>query len=278
VPIRPHLPGRSPGRPTAAAGLQAATIGHDIRNLLTAADLAVAMAMTGLEPGHSARPDLEGAIVILDRAARLAGRLLVAGRDADTGHDEDRTLGCDVAVVVRSIEPILRRLVRGDAELAVDTPGHVGRVPLDAAAIESLVVNLIVNARDAQPLGGRIELEVTGGQQAGTGRPTVRLTVADRGTGIDPAVRERMFAPRVTTKVGGSGLGLAIVADAVDAAGGTIVALDRRNGGTRFVVDLPRLAESGPAAARCPSATPPPVRTVGTFLPRVPGCRFEGES
>jgi signal transduction histidine kinase len=275
MPIRPRLPGRSPGRPNADPGLRAATIGHDIRNLLTAADLAVAMATATLDGDHPARSDLDQALIVIDRAARLAVRLcqpsiLPAGEALRPDGP-----GCDVSAVVRSVEPILHRLVRGDGELVVDVPDRVGRVRLDAAALESLVVNLVVNARDAQPMGGRIDLVVSALDEPVTGRPLVRLAVADRGAGIDPLIRDRMFLPRQTTKPDGSGLGLAIVAEVVGSVDGTVVAQDRRSGGTRFVVDLPRIVVARSAGHPTgDAASTPPAPTV---IRSVPTPCFEGE-
>jgi two-component system cell cycle sensor histidine kinase/response regulator CckA len=246
----PSMPASVAGQPGPVDhALVAATIGHDIRNLLTAIDLAVEMAIESVGDDHPARADLVEAIRALDMATVLTVRLLELGgtqgveRPGAVQPDPGASSGCDVADVVRAIDPILRRLVDGEWTLELDVPQAVGRVALEAASVESLVVNLVVNARDAQPDGGRIDIAVHERRPGPTAPAFVELSVADRGTGIAAELRHRIFEPRVTTKIGGSGLGLAIVADVVRAAGGTVQVSDRAGGGTCFLVLLPRLAE-----------------------------------
>ena len=255
---RPPSPAASDAPPGAVRvpvpigeALLAATIGHDIRNLLTAIGMAVEMAIDAVGDDHPARADLVEAIRTLKMAAPLTARLVAMGHghgDATRvgpAHGPDRHAGSDIVEVVRAIEPILRRLLVGDWVLHLDIPSAVARVALDAVSIESLVVNLVVNARDAQPLGGRIDLALHVRRAARIRPATVELSVADRGTGIAPEVRDRLFEPRVTTKAHGSGLGLAIVADVVHGAGGTVAVSDQPDGGTRFVVTLPELDGRG---------------------------------
>jgi signal transduction histidine kinase len=299
----PGGPARSDPDPIAAdaESLWAAAIGHDLRNLLTAISLAVAMAADAIAEDHPARADLDEAQRATTRAAAMTDRLLEGVRPVPVGATSDdrvvpdgsRAIACDVALVIHSIEPILRRLVEPGIDLRIDVAADLGRVGLDEAAIECLVVNLVVNARDAQPRGGRIDVEATARPMPGSGSPAVQLTVADRGRGIAAEVRDRMFDPRVTTKPGGSGLGLAIVADVVRSVGGTVDAVDRRDGGTRFLVVLPsdgprplqaparpRVHQAAPtgqrtSARRAAGASLSPLRRAGNA--RLSPCSIEGE-
>jgi signal transduction histidine kinase len=207
--------------------------------------MAAEMALDAIADDHPARSDVIEIRRSTARAVGLTDRLLEAGRadrhqpDAGQAGGGWTAGGTDVGVVVRAIEPVLRRLVEGDAVLVIDAPTGIGHVPLDPAAIESIVVNLVVNARDAQPFGGVIFVDVGDRPVPGTARPGVQLSVADTGTGIAADIRARIFEPFVTTKLHGSGLGLAIVADVARSIGGHVDAIDRADGGTVFRVVLP---------------------------------------
>jgi two-component system cell cycle sensor histidine kinase/response regulator CckA len=248
---------------------RAASIGHDLKNILTAINMAAEMALDALADDHAARPDVFEIQRSTSRASALTDRLL-AFAHSKVPSPMDRlseavrsTAGTDVGAVIRAIEPVLRRLVEGNAVLTVEAPTGLGHVPLDPVAIESIVVNLVVNARDAQPFEGRIVVNVEKCVIPGTFRPGVQISVADGGTGIPPEIRDTIFEPFVTTKLHGSGLGLAIVADVARSIGGNVDAFDQAQGGTVFRVVLPRLEKPSDGGH------PAPLRLV------VP-CRIEG--
>ena len=121
---------------------------------------------------------------------------------------------------------------------------------IDRSQLERLLLNLCVNARDAMPGGGRIEVgvgEARVGAEASGGGVYVMLTVTDEGVGMDEAVQSRLFEPYFTTKPAGkgTGLGLSIVYKIVERCGGFIQVESAPGRGTRFRVYLPRIAAEG---------------------------------
>jgi len=118
----------------------------------------------------------------------------------------------------------------------------LGRVAFHAATLHRAVMNLVQNALDAMPQGGRLTLA---GQSTAT---QVQVQVQDTGSGIPAALLERIFEPLYTTKPGGTGLGLYIVQEIVAAHGGQITVQSAEGHGTTFTITLPRTAgEAGPA-------------------------------
>src|SRR4029453_8359651 len=120
------------------------------------------------------------------------------------------------------LEPMLGRLLGNDVVLDLLLDPAVATVMVDPAQIEHVIVNLIMNARDAMPRGGRVSITTS---NTDLGGPHVALSVKDTGTGIDQATKERIFEPFFTTKHGssGTGLGLATVFGIVEQSGGRIV-------------------------------------------------------
>jgi signal transduction histidine kinase len=228
-------------------------IAHDFNNLLTAI-----VGNLELAAGRSRdRPEvarlLAGAMRSADRGAALTQRMLAFGRRQ-----------------YLSIQPVaLRALLDGMAELIARTIGPAIEVRIDAPAdlwparadpnqVELVVLNLVVNARDAMPEGGRIVIAAAAETVPDT-HPAglepgdyVRLSVSDTGEGMDPATMARAFEPFFTTKpVGrGSGLGLSMVQGVVAQSGGTVVLRSAPGAGTAVTVWLPRAPEPArPAAA-----------------------------
>ena len=150
--------------------------------------------------------------------------------------------------VVRSFAPLLEeQRLRVDLALADDAP----RARCDAPRVEQVLVNLLGNALKFAPAGSALEIRSRAIEQGG--RRMVEISVCDRGPGVDPRDRERIFEPYVQTdesrKAGGLGLGLAICRRIVEAHGGSIAVEPRRGGGSRFFFTLPapelRLARAG---------------------------------
>ncbi len=165
----------------------------------------------------------------------------------------------DPGLVVRDMERMLRGVVGERIELAVDVAVGSFRVRVDPSQLEQVVLNLVLNARDAMPDGGRlgIELDHQHVDAAGATRldvgaagPYVRLIVRDTGGGIDPGHRPHIFEPFFTTKgrASGTGLGLATVYGIVRQSGGGITVDSELGEGTAFIVALPS-AEGQPLAA-----------------------------
>jgi two-component system, cell cycle sensor histidine kinase and response regulator CckA len=186
-----------------------------------------------------------------DRAALLTRQLLAFSRQQVA-----RTEILSVNDVVADMEKLLRRVVREDIAFRLTlAPKHAG-VAADRAQLEQVIMNLVVNARDAMPEGGTITI-TTESVSNELGDFAV-VAVGDTGSGISDEIRERIFEPFFTTKEAGSGtgLGLAIVDGIVTQAGGHIAVASEIGCGTTFRVYLPRVpltATAGPSLMAPPS-------------------------
>ena len=213
-------------------GTMASGVAHDLNNVLTPLVAAVPMLReAGVGPrGLALLQVIESSA---ERATGVLRQLLEFGR----GRSGDR-LRVDTGAILREVAALVGetfpRQVRVECRVGAGLPAVLG----DATQLHQLLLNLCVNARDAMPHGGALELTADALDTPGRG---VRLGVADRGTGIDPAIRGKVFDPFFTTKaVGrGTGLGLATVQSIAHSHGGTVAVHARAGGGTRFDIDLP---------------------------------------
>lgn len=230
-------------------GNLASGVAHDFNNLLTV----IGSTSNALREDHAAGRSLE--IEQLDdldaatgRAVLMTRQLLSFGRVQSS---EATTV--DLSELVQRLGGMLPRLLGAKIVLALDvTPGMVVRA--SPAALEQVLLNLAVNAREAMPTGGRLAIAVTGDDAH------VRLVVEDTGVGMSAELRERAFAPFFTTKATGTGLGLATVRSAVDRFGGTITVASELGRGTTFEIRLARVVGANapvvapkPEAARAPA-------------------------
>ena len=229
-----------------AVGRLAGGIAHDFNNLLTVI-LGNAESLDG-----DAAPAADEIRRAGASAARLAEQLLTFSRGKPSTDEVS-----DLRALTLEFESLLRRVIREDIELNVEV-GDTG-CPVRAGnhELEQILMNLVVNARDAISGRGRIDVLLDcGGDPA-----TVRLRVRDNGRGIDDAVRSRIFEPYVTTKHNdGSGLGLATVHSIVEQAGGRISVESVTGAGTTFVVEMPMEdRRQGPRRGPVPQAESPPI-------------------
>ncbi len=235
-----------------AVGLLAGGIAHDFNNLLT-----VILSLTGLllddaAESSAAREDLLEIRAAGDRAADLTRQLLAFSRKQVM---QPRII--ELNRVLSDLEGMLRRLIGEDVAFALDLAKGLELVRADPALVTQVVMNLVVNARDAMPRGGKLRVR-TLQQRAPAGGELVEGTyvcvaVEDTGTGIPPEVKERLFEPFFTTKpVGkGTGLGLSTSYGIALQSGGTLTVDTEMGRGSTFTLWLPATS-----AQRTPTPQP----------------------
>jgi two-component system, cell cycle sensor histidine kinase and response regulator CckA len=232
-----------------AIGRLAGGIAHDFNNLLTAIRGYTDLLDDSVRDDSRAHADVIEIRRAVERASRLTRQLLAFSR-----RQVVRPQPTDVGVVLTELQQMLRRLLT--EEIALHTSCVPGAwVFADPGQLEQIIVNLVVNARDARPRSG-ISIDVCTRALHGAGAAAagvdpgdyVVLTIADDGTGIDADVLPHIFEPFFTTKeVGrGTGLGLSTVYGIVQDAGGLIGVESALDAGTKMIVYLPRIAEPGP--------------------------------
>lgn len=234
-----------------AVGRLAGEVAHDFNNLLTIVSgyAELILAGDGLEPPQ--RSSLEEIRKAAQRGGALTHRLLAFSRRQPLAV---RTVHLNEVLV--NMEPMLRPLIREDIELVTLAAATQDSVKTDPGQLEQVIMNLVVNARDAMPRGGKLTIE-TAEEQVDENRaalavglkpgPYVVLTISDTGVGMPEEVKAHAFEPFYTTKAPGqgTGLGLATAYGIVRQSGG-VIALDSQVGrGTTIAIHLPRTAPDG---------------------------------
>jgi len=231
-----------------AIGRLAGGVAHDFNNLLTIINGVGDDLLEALPPDSPLREDVATIVDAGQRAASLTAQLLAFGRRAIV-----KPTVIDLNETVRRLSRLFGRVLGEDIALEVVLAAESVRVDADQAQIDQVVMNLVLNARDAMPDGGTIRIETESVRGSG-GEPLARLRVADTGEGMPESVRERVFEPFFTTKAGrGAGLGLATVYAIVEEARGSVRVESTPGLGTTFSVELPasvRAAE--PTTGRAP--------------------------
>ena len=238
-----------------AVGRLAGGVSGDFNNMLTVISGYAELLRAEIPPSNPSRKFLDEIIYAGERATALTRQLLTFSRGSAA---QPRVV--DLNSLLTGMEPMLRRMLGENIELALLTSAGLGRVKADASQLEQVVVNLAANARDAMPSGGKlvietgnVELEEQASKHIGV-RPGayVMLAVSDTGVGMDPETRSRLFEPFFTTKAPGqgSGLGLSTVYGAVKQAEGQITVYSQPNCGTIFEVYLPQVTEEVPEPVR----------------------------
>jgi PAS domain S-box-containing protein len=238
-----------------AVGQLAGGIAHDFNNLLTAILSYCELLLEEARQGDPMRADIEQIRQAGQRAAGLTRQLLAFSRRQVL---QPKVLSLDT--VVESTEAMLRRLIGADIVLEIRGEPGLWYALADPGQIEQVLVNLVVNARDAMPQGGRIlistanrELRADSPDRANGVRPGpyVALVVSDTGVGIDPANHARIFEPFFTTKEPGkgTGLGLSTVYGIVQQSGGHVSVESATGRGATFTILLPRHQGGEPPAA-----------------------------
>ena len=232
-----------------SVGRLAGGIAHSFNNLLAAISFQCELLCDRLDESDERRLYVDKIQKAEERAAALARQLLAFGRKQVL---QPRVLHLNE--VIREMETMLRRLIGANIHLETRLGAEDDAVQVDLGQLEQVILNLVVNARDAMPAGGTLVLateavEVEERGEAGGELPSGRylqLTVADTGEGMPPEVLERLFEPFFTTKERGhgTGLGLATVHGIVHQSGGHIRVESDEGRGSLFTILLPRAAGS----------------------------------
>jgi signal transduction histidine kinase len=232
-----------------AVGRLASGVAHDFNNMLTAIQGYGEMLRGNFKPGDPLRDDVEEILGAAQRAAVLTKQLLAFSRQSVL---QPRLVTMNE--VARGIHNMLARIVGSGVEFRTSFDPNLGLVKADPSQMEQVILNLCVNARDAMPNGGLLELstanvdlDAEGAHEIGLEKPGayVMMSVADSGTGMDAETKVRIFEPFFSTKPAekGTGLGLATVYGIVKQSGGDIWVYSEVGRGTTFKVFLPRIDE-----------------------------------
>jgi PAS domain S-box-containing protein len=253
-----------------AVGRLAGGVAHDFNNVLSVILSYAEMMETDLKPGDPMRGDVQEIRKAGARAADLTRQLLMFSRQNVV---EPKVL--DLNDVLTSMDKMLQRILGEDVDMVASKASLLGRVKVDPSSIEQVIMNLVVNARDAMPTGGKLTLETANvtlddafarehvGVKAG---PHVMLAVSDTGTGMDAATQARIFEPFFTTKPKekGTGLGLSTVFGIVQQSGGSLWVYSELGKGSTFKLYLPRVDDA--VADRVTPTSPVTLRGHETIL------------
>jgi signal transduction histidine kinase len=253
-----------------AIGQLAGGVAHDFNNLLTVIGGYSSMILGKLPPESPHRSSVEEIKKASDRASSLTRQLLAFSRKQIL---QPKIL--DLNIIVSDLEKMVRRLIGEDIDLLALTDPELGRVEADPGQIEQVLLNLIVNARDAMPAGGKLTIE-TGNtvlssdyalRHAAIAGPYVMLAVSDTGCGMAADLQTHVFEPFFTTKGAGkgTGLGLATVYGIVKQSGGNIWLYSEVGKGTTFKIYLPRI-DAVPVVQQISSGLPSLPKGTETLL------------
>jgi PAS domain S-box-containing protein len=255
-----------------AVGTLAGGIAHDFNNLLTVICGYTELHLEQLEEGNPLRRDLEVVKMASDRATALTRQLLAFSRRQVL---QPQVLNLNS--VISEMEKMLRRLIREDIEFLTRLDPDVAHVLADPGQVEQVLMNLVVNARDAMPQGGRLLIETANAvlddsyprsHMGASKGPHVMLAVSDTGCGMDDGTKERAFEPFFTTKPQGegTGLGLSTVYGIVKQSGGNIYAYSEPGSGTSIKVYLPQVLDSVVSTHERDAQASPPSGTETVLL------------
>jgi two-component system, cell cycle sensor histidine kinase and response regulator CckA len=229
-----------------AIGRLVGGVAHDFNNLLTGMVLCSELILAGLDKDNRLRRFAEEIRSAGEQGAGLIQQLMAVARQRAV----EPCLLC-MNDVVSEVRNLLTRLIGENVELIAELADDLGLVRMDPAEVQQIILNLVLNARDAMPDGGRVTLITRncdepgpgpGGEQKQFRNSWIEFAVSDTGCGMDAETRAHLFEPFFTTKKPGkgNGLGLATVYRIVTHQGGTIKVESESGRGTRVAVHLPR--------------------------------------
>ena len=255
-----------------AVGRLAGGVAHDFNNLLTVIRTAAEFLVADLAPDDARRADAAEIRDAAARAAALTRQLLAFSRRQVL---QERAV--DANAVVTELEPMMRRLVEENVAVVTRLAPRLDRIKVDPSQLEQVLLNLVVNARDAMPQGGTLLIETANvllddqypkSHLTARPGPYVVLTVTDTGCGMDAATQSRLFEPFFTTKpVGqGTGLGLATVYGIVKQSGGNIWVYSEVGRGTTFKIYFPQYAGADETPAAAAAGSRPQADSAGATI------------
>jgi len=231
-------------------GRLAGGIAHDFNNLLTVINGYTDWMLCNMEPDNPIRAQLTEVRGAGERCAELTQQLLAFSRKQII-----RTGPLDLNTLIRDSQGVLNRILGDDVCISTRLAPDLGAIEADRGQMHQVLINLVLNARDAMPGGGTLTIETRNVSD----RPEVLLEIRDTGQGIDESTRRHLFEPFFTTKKGSrnSGLGLAIVFGIVSHGGGRIEVESQPDEGAAFRIYMPRI--QGWVEAESPS---PPAQSL----------------
>jgi two-component system cell cycle sensor histidine kinase/response regulator CckA len=243
-----------------AVGRLAGGVAHDFNNIITVINNLAQLALMTLKQADPLRKDLEEIKKAGDRAASLTSQLLAFSRKQVL---QPRVL--DLNGVIIDMNSMIKHLIGEDFEMKTILTPELGRIKADQGQIEQVIMNLVINARDAMPEGGKITIETANthldeayacehGIELKPG-PHVMLGISDTGIGMDKKTKSQIFEPFFTTKEkgGGTGLGLSTIYGIVKQTGGWIWVYSEPGQGTTFKVYLPEVVSKVEPGKRVPA-------------------------
>lgn len=242
-------------------GRLTAGVAHDFANVLAAVSGYRTLVSEALPESHKAQLDLAAVDQAVERGVALTRQLLAYGR-----HEPQSLQSVNIDDVVGGVLPMLQQLLRPRCLLEHRLTPDLGRVRADPGQLEQITANLVLNARDAMPAGGRVTVTTANVERdeaftnlhIGSVRGRyVSLTVEDTGSGIDPSIMDSIFEPYFTTKEHGTGLGLATVYGIVKQSRGYVSVKSAPGQGASFVVDFPRIDAAGSSTPLAAQGTMP---------------------
>ncbi|MBN2243570.1 MAG: PAS domain S-box protein [Acidobacteria bacterium] len=250
-----------------AIGVLAGGVAHDFNNLIMVINGYSDFLLNDLDPDDPRRKEVEQIKDAGQRAATLTAQLLAFSRKQMLS---PKIL--DLNTTIEDMSKMLRRLIGEDIELVSITRTGLGMISADPGQIQQIIMNLVGNAREAMPRGGKITIETanvdldenyTQKHAAVTSGPHVMLAISDNGTGMDEETQARVFEPFFSTKGPGkgTGLGLSTVYGIVKQSGGTIWLYSEPGKGTTFKIYFPRVLGAAEKYAGAVRTALEPMRT-----------------